>query len=387
MTEQSLLERYRALREQGRLQPDAAQARAASVLDSLARALENYRPKRRWFFGFGGPSPEAAPKGLYLFGDVGRGKSLLMDIFFSVAPVEKKQRIHFNAFMQQIHAGIHEWRNLPPSERSRRPEFVKEAEDDPLAPAAKRISLEATLLCFDEFQVDDVADAMILGRLFEKLFSYGVVIVATSNTPPDRLYEGGLNRQLFLPFIALIKERMNVLELNSPRDYRLERMAGLDLYISPLGPKADAAMDEAWRRLTDTNKGDALALDVLGRKLEVPQAAKGVARFSFDALCGQPLGAADYLALARTFHTLLIDRIPRMTAEDRDEARRFTLLIDTLYDERVKLVCSADAPPFELYVEGDLADAFKRAASRLVEMQSADYARQGSDRAPVLSAR
>jgi cell division protein ZapE len=381
---QSILEVYRSLRESGRLQPDAAQARAAAAFDGLARALADYHPGQKNFFGFGFGSPaEDAPKGLYLHGAVGRGKSLLMDIFFGVAPAEKKRRVHFNAFMQETHARIHEWRNLSKSERNRRAEHVAEAHDDPIAPVAKRIFLEATLLCFDEFQVEDVADAMILGRLFEKLFQFGVVIVATSNTPPDRLYEGGLNRQLFLPFIALIKERMNVLELTGARDYRLERMAGLNLYMTPLGPKADAAMDEAWRLLTETPRGDQLALNVLGRKLIVPQAAKAVARFSFDQLCGQPLGTADYLALARTFHTLMIDRVPRMGPELYNEARRFTLLIDTLYDERVKLICSAAVPPFELYAEGEGSDSFTRAASRLTEMQSEDYAREGPQRAPA----
>jgi cell division protein ZapE len=383
--QQSILEVYRRLRESGRLQPDAAQARAAAVFDSLARALLQYRPRKRRLFGFS-RAAASPPKGLYLHGPVGRGKSLLMDIFFASAPVEKKRRVHFNAFMQETHARIHEWRKLAPRDRSRRPEFVSDAHDDPIAPVAKRISLEATLLCFDEFQVEDVADAMILGRLFEKLFQYGVVVVATSNTEPDQLYEGGLNRALFLPFIALMKAHMTVLELDGPQDYRLERMAGLNLYITPLGPKADAAMDEAWRLLTDTERGDQISLNVLGRKLTVPQAAKGVARFSFDALCRQPLGASDYLALARTFHTLLIDRIPRMGAEQYNEARRFTLLIDTLYDERVKLVCSAAVPPFELFVEGENADSFQRAASRLSEMQSADYARGSDLRATAASA-
>jgi cell division protein ZapE len=371
----SLLERYRMLRETGRLQPDAAQARAAAILDTLGRALAEYRPERRGFFRFGRHTPEA-PKGLYLYGAVGRGKSLLMDIFFASAVVMRKRRVHFNAFMLEVHERIHQWRALSHGERRRRPEFVGDAGEDPIAPVAKWISQQAMLLCFDEFQVTDIADAMILGRLFEKLFLYGVVIVATSNTEPDKLYEGGLNRALFLPFIALMKERLNLLELDSPHDYRLERMAGRELYITPLGPKADAAMDEAWLRLTDTKKGHSIALKVMGRTLVVPESAKGVARFSFDHLCGQVLGTADYLALARTFHTLFIDRIPKLSPEQRNEARRFTLLVDSLYDEKVKLVCSAAALPFDLYIEGDNADSFKRAASRLTEMQSARYAPQ-----------
>jgi cell division protein ZapE len=317
------------------------------------------------------------PKGLYIHGDVGRGKSALMDMFFESAPTARRRRVHFNQFMTETHQRIHEWRNLSPEERSRRPEFVREAEDDPIAPVAKRILSEAALLCLDEFQVNDVADAMILGRLFEKLLTSGVIIVLTSNTAPDDLYENGLNRQLFLPFIALIKDRLDMVELNGPRDYRLERMSGVSVYNTPLGAEADAAMDAAWRRLTDTAKSESLTLEVLERKIHVPQAAGGVARFTFDALCGEALGAADYLALAQNFHTLLIDRIPRLGPEQSNEARRFTLLIDTLYDEKVKLVCSAASPPQELYTDGENAQAFRRAASRLMEMQSEDYLRQG----------
>jgi len=298
-------------------------------------------------------------------------------LYFASAPVSRRRRIHFNAFMAETHARIHEWRNLSHAERVRRAEFMREAGDDPIAPVAKRISSESLLLCLDEFQVTDVTDAMILGRLFEKLFAYGAVIVLTSNTEPDRLYEGGLNRPLFLPFIAMIKEHLQTIELNGPRDYRLARMAGLNVYNTPLGPEADANMDAAWRRLTDGEHGAPMTLEVLQRELAVPQAASGVARFSFDELCAEALGAADYLALARHFHTILIDRIPRLGAEQANEARRFTLLIDTLYDEKVKLICSAAAPPQELYSDGETAPAFRRAASRLMEMQSADYLRLG----------
>jgi len=385
---QTPIERYRALLGEGRLQPDAAQARAAEALERLYRALEVYRPLGRRLFGFDlrgtGASP---PKGLYIHGDVGRGKSVLMDMFFAGVTTRRKRRVHFNGFMTEAHQRIHEWRSLSPRERSRRPEFVREAGDDPIAPVAKRIWGEATLLCLDEFQVTDVADAMILGRLFEKLFAWGVVIVLTSNTPPDRLYEGGLNRQLFLPFVALIKERLEMVELNGPRDYRLERMAGLTVYNTPLGGDADHAMDAAWRQLTDGATGGPVILEVMGRKLRVPVAAAGVARFSFDALCGEALGAADYLALARNFHTLLIDRIPLLGPERSNEARRFTLLIDTLYDETIKLVCSAAAPPRALYVTGDNAEAFRRAASRLMEMQSADYLSLGPGARGLIAAK
>jgi cell division protein ZapE len=289
---------------------------------------------------------------------------MLRDLGFEAARVRAKTRVHFNAFMGQTHARIH-------AERQ------KGESDDPIPPVARAIASEATLLCFDEFQVADVADAMILGRLFEQLFSLGVVIVATSNTPPEKLYEGGLNRQLFQPFIALIKERLDVLNLDGAVDYRLQRMAGMKVYLTPLGPDADRAMDEDWRKLTDEDRGTPMELTVLGRELPVPQAARGVARFSFDDLCKAALAAADYLTIAHTFRTVMIDRIPVMGPEMRNEARRFVLLIDTLYDEGVKLICSAAAPPEALYTDGDGAEAFRRTASRLAEMRSADYLSRG----------
>src|SRR5258706_1661175 len=226
--------RYKALLQSGRFQPDAAQARAAQALERLYRELKDYRPGRK-LFSFGASNAASAPKGLYIHGDVGRGKSLLMDLFFESATTAKKRRVHFNAFMVETHARIHEWRGLNAQERAARKEFVKEAGDDPIAPVAKRIFSEANLLCFDEFQVTDVADAMILKRLFERLLAMGTVIVATSNTPPARLYEGGLNRGLFLSFIAMIEERLEVIELNGPRDYRLGRIDWLRLYLQPLG--------------------------------------------------------------------------------------------------------------------------------------------------------
>jgi cell division protein ZapE len=355
----SLIERYRAAVAKGELKPDAAQERAAAKLSMLAKALRGYRPGRSLFFG-----QRKAPRGAYLWGDVGRGKSMLMDLFFAQVATAKKRRVHFNEFMVETHAAIH-------AERQ------KAGHSDPIPPVARAVAERATLLCFDEFQVTDVADAMILGRLFEQLFNHGVVIVATSNTPPDRLYEGGLNRQLFLPFIAQFKERLDVIELAGATDYRLQRMSGLKVYMTPLGPQADAAMDAAWLRLTDVKRGAPAALRVLGRTLTVPQAAKGVARFGFADLCAQPLAGADYLAVAHAFHTVLIDHIHTLCADQRNEARRFVLLIDTLYDEGVKLICSAQAPPDALYPTGDGADSFRRTASRLHEMQSEDYLKRG----------
>jgi cell division protein ZapE len=272
--------------------------------------------------------------------------------------------VHFNAFMTDVHARLHVERG-------------KGDAADPIPAVARALAAEARLLCFDEFQVTDVADAMILGRLFDRLFAEGVTIVATSNTPPDRLYEGGLNRQLFLPFIEEIKQRLEVVELNGPTDYRLQRLSGVKVYMTPLGAEADAAMDAAWRQLTDTIRGKPYSLVVLGRQLPVPQAARGVARFDFRDLCARPLAAADFLAVAQRFHTLLLDHIPLLTPEMRNEARRFILLIDTLYDEGVKLICSAAVPADQLYAEGDGAEAFRRTASRLAEMQSEDYLRKG----------
>lgn len=352
----------------GKITLDAAQEAAAKKLDALARALKSYRMGRKPWFG-----KPRVPRGLYIWGDVGRGKSMLMDLFFDKAPVARKRRVHFNAFMVETHARIHQWRGLDAKQRSKRPEFVREAGDDPIPPVARALAAQATLLCFDEFQVTDVADAMILGRLFEQLFDRGVVIVATSNTAPQKLYQGGLNRQLFLPFIALIEKRLEIVEINGPRDYRQDTIAGVNRYITPLGPQADAAMDAAWNALTNGAVPRPQSLTVLGRTVPVPCAAAGVARFTFDDLCAKPLAAADYLAIAREFPTVLIDRIPVMGPERRNEARRFILLIDTFYDEGVQLVCSAAAPPDKLYTAGDGADAFRRTASRLVEMQSEDY--------------
>ena len=342
----------------GALKPDAAQGAAAAKLQALARALT---PKRLSLFG-----KPAVPKGLYLWGDVGRRKTMLMDMFFEDVSEPKKQRIHFNAFMADIHARIHQLRGQP-------------GINDPIAPVARAIAKEARLLCFDEFQVTDVADAMILGRLFEQFFAANIVIVATSNTPPERLYEGGLNRQLFLPFIAEIKARMEVVALNGPTDYRLQGLKDVAVYLTPLSPTADAAMDAAWVKLAG-GTGKPAALTVLGRTLPVARAGRGAARFTFDELCARPLGAADYLAIARHFHTVFLDRIPVMGEANRNEARRFTLLIDTLYDEGVKLVVSAAAPPDGLYPAGSGADSFRRTASRLVEMQSEAYLAEGHGR-------
>ena len=365
----SITARYRDAVQRGELKADPAQQAAIGRLRSLSDALARYRPGRRFFFS---PAPET-PRGLYLWGDVGRGKSMLMDLFFEEAKVAPKERIHFNAFMVDAHARIH-------SERQ------SGASDDPIPPVARAISEGARLLCFDEFQVTDVADAMILGRLFEQLFARGVVVVATSNVEPHRLYEGGLNRQLFVPFIQLLTSKLEVVALDGPVDYRLHRMGGLKVYLTPVNAATTAQMDRAWFKLTDTRSGSPTVLTVLGRILRIPKAARGVARFSFDEICGRPLAAADYLAIAQNFHTVMIDGIPKLGPTQRNEARRFVVLIDTLYDEGVKLVCSAEAGPDELYPEGDGADLFRRTASRLIEMQSDDYLRRGHGVRTLLAA-
>lgn len=354
-----LMGRYRSALTSGALKSDATQRAAVEKLSVLARLLARYRPGGLSFF-----RKKQFPRGLYIWGDVGRGKSMLMDLFFEEATIAPKRRVHFNAFMADVHTRLHA-------------ERAKAGTSDPIPAVAASLAGEAWLLCFDEFQVTDVADAMILGRLFEHLLDLGTVIVATSNVAPDDLYEGGLNRQLFLPFIALIKQRLDVVELNGPTDYRLHRLCGHPVYLTPLSSETDVAMDAAWRRLTDCAHGEPARLTVFGRSLLVPQAARGVARFSFADLCEAPLAAADYLEIARNFHTVLVDHIPVLSATERNAARRFVLLIDTLYDQNVKLIASAEAPPAMLYTDGDGAEAFRRTASRLAEVQSEEYLKRG----------
>ncbi|MBL8538344.1 MAG: AFG1 family ATPase [Hyphomonadaceae bacterium] len=339
----------------GDLVADADQARAAERLEALARALEQWKPGG--LFGKGAPSP----RGLYLWGPVGRGKSLLMDLFFQAAPVKRKRRVHFHEFMLTTHA------------RLRAARAGGAGQDQLIAQAAAQVAKEAQLLCFDEVQVTDIADAMILGRLFERLFAENVVIVATSNRPPDDLYKNGLNRQLFLPFIALIKQKLDTVELAGPRDYRLERLMAAPVYYAPLGPAADESMERAWTRLTFGAHPQAMMLDVGGRALRVEREAAGVARFSFEELCARPLGAADYLEIAERFHTVLLENIPKLSPSMREEAARFRTLVDALYEAKVKLVASADAEPHALYPAGDQSFEFERTASRLMEMRSENY--------------
>jgi cell division protein ZapE len=356
---------YRAKRAAGELKPDPAQELAAEKLQSLHHALRHYRPQASggWKARLGlARRSEEPPQGLYLFGGVGRGKSMLMDLFAETAPVARKRRVHFHAFMAEVQERLKAWRAETRGRKA-----------DPLPELAAKLAEESWLLCFDEFHIADVADAMILSRLFEALFERGVVVVATSNYPPDRLYEGGLKREHVLPFIALMKRRLDVLELDAGTDYRLARLSDLTTYQCPLGPAARRALDDAFQRLTEGAQVGATRLTVKGRNVPVPQAARGVARFGFDQLCATALGSQDYLAVATHFHTVVLDNVPRMTQDQRNEARRFMMLVDALYEHRCNLVVSADAPPERLYSGHDGGFEFQRTVSRLREMQARDY--------------
>lgn len=354
----SPLAAYRAAVEAGQLKSDPAQAESVARLDALAHQLADYASGRsRGFLGFARKKP--VPRGLYIWGPVGRGKSMLMDLFFEHAVLEPKRRVHFHAFMQETHAAIREMRAAEPG--------------DPIPKIAKRIAREARLLCFDEFQVTDIADAMLLGRLFETLFEENVVIVSTSNRPPDDLYKDGINRQLFLPFIALLKEKLDIHRLAGPVDYRLDRIKGLPVYLTPIDDAARAALDQAWDHLTDHAPGEPLDVSVVGRTLTLPRFAHGVARASFADLCSQPLGPPDFLAIAQTVETLILDAIPILTPARRNEAKRLVTLIDALYEAKRRFICSAEAPPEQLYQTGDGSFEFERTVSRLMEMQSASY--------------
>ena len=357
---------YRALVHGGTWQRDPAQELTAEMLQVLSNRLIHYAPSKRrsWAERLGFKQQVDVRQGIYIYGAVGRGKSALMDLFFDGAPIERKRRVHFHAFMLDVHARIH-------VQRQRIIEGTAKA--DPIPPVAAEIAEGAVLLCFDEFQVHDPADAMILSRLFSEMFECGAVVVATSNRAPDDLYQVGLNRELFLPFIDLLKTQVDVLALDSAQDYRLARLKTMPVYFSPLGSDTETKLDNAFTNLTNGTAASPQTLEVQGRTIIVPAAAAGIARFTFDELCRQPLGAADYIEIARQFYTLILSGIPVMETKHRNEAKRFINLIDVLYEHGVNLICSAEGSPEELYVEGHGAFEFARATSRLMEMQSEKY--------------
>ncbi|HEY4982927.1 MAG TPA: cell division protein ZapE [Pseudolabrys sp.] len=363
--------RYAALIAAGKIEADPGQAVLAKHLAQLERRLDRYRLAQKssslgWLFGKR-EKAGALLKGLYVHGEVGRGKTMLMDLFFDTSSVMRKRCVHFHEFMADMHERVHTYRLEIKNGDA--------AEHDPIQRAATAIAEEAWLLCFDEFHVTDIADAMILGRLFTRLFELGVVVVATSNLAPNELYKDGLNRELFLPFIAQLARHSDVVRLDARVDFRLEKLTGVPTWYVPPDAQADAALDDAWRRLAGQHGGAAHELVVKGHIVRVPKAAMGVAQFSFEDLCAQPLAAADYLKIAHEFHTIILDRIPVMDFSRRNEAKRFIILIDTLYDHAVKLLASAQAQPDELYrgTEGYEAQEFKRTASRLIEMRSQTY--------------
>jgi cell division protein ZapE len=360
-TDATISARYAALLASGVIERDRAQREVVDHLAELENQLARYRPNagsllRRLI-------ARTSPRGLYLYGEVGRGKTMIMDLFFAGAPVEKKRRVHFHEFMAEVHDHI----------AAARAAMKDGSAGDALAAVAREIAEEAWLLCFDEFHVSDIADAMILARLFERLFEHGVVVVATSNLAPDRLYENGLNRALFLPFIGMLEERLDVMRLDARTDYRLEKLDGVALWHVPADSHARAAIDAAWLRIA--GRGGPAEIKLKGRSIQVPRAGGGAARFLFADLCEAPLGSADFVRLARTFHTVVVEDIPAIGAERLNEAKRFILLIDTFYDNAVKLVASAAVAPERLYLGTDGFEAleFRRVISRLVEMQTAAY--------------
>ena len=360
---------YESRVAQGALERDSNQVAALAAFERLAGELKDYRLPAKsgalgWLFT---KKPGAAPKGLYVHGQVGRGKTMLMDLFFETASVEKKRRAHFHAFMADVHKRVHAWRQAHKAGQ------VKG--DDPIQPVANALADEATLLCFDEFAVNDIADAMILGRLFEAMFSRGVVVVATSNVAPIDLYKDGLNRALFLPFVAQLQERMAVLRLDSRTDFRMEKLGAAQVYIVPPDERAKAELDRIFTAMTGAPKGAPQTLDVMGRTLAVPQAAHGVARFSFAQLCEATLGPNDYLEIALTYRTVICDGVKKMEIGQRNAAKRFITLIDALYDCNARFICSAQAPADQLYHadQGREAFEFERTVSRLIEMRSDEY--------------
>jgi cell division protein ZapE len=349
---------YTRLAGEDRIIPDPAQEAVLPEFERIRVALEAQPPKQGGLRGLFAKAAEG-PKGLYLWGGVGSGKSMLMDLFFAAVDIEEKRRVHFHAFMQEIQTALHEAR--------------KTGVDDAILPVAKAVSDDLRLLCFDEMQITDIADAMIVGRLFQKLFEAGVVIVTTSNRVPDDLYKDGLNRQLFLPFIALLKESMKVWELTSPTDYRQNRLGGAKVYFHPVDAAARDEVSDIWRNLTGGG-GAPLKLTIKGRSVELPVFRNGAGRATFWDLCAKPLGPADYLAIAEAVRVLIVEDVPLLSSENYNEAKRVVTLIDALYEAKVRLIMTAADEPERLYLEGAGSFEFERTASRLREMQSEDWA-------------
>ncbi len=343
----------------GEMRADPAQLAVADRLEALRDWLEANANRRMGLFAGLFARPVQPPPGLYLWGGVGRGKSMLMDLFAEHTAITAKRRVHFHAFMQEAHRAMHAAR--------------QRAAPDTLAPFAEEIVAQVRLLAFDEMQINDITDAMIVGRLFEKLLAGGVVIVATSNRPPEDLYKNGLNRALFLPFIAMLRDRLEVVELVSPHDYRQHRLTGAQVYFHP-ARSAKGQIEAIWHDLTGGAPGAVLALQVNGRQVELSRVASGVARASFWELCAKPLGPADFLAIAGAVRVLILEDIPQLSSANYNEAKRFVTLIDALYEARVRLICSAADEPERLYIEGEGSFEFARTASRLREMQGADWA-------------
>lgn len=354
----TLTDLYEARVAAGQLRADPAQHAVLPLLESLRSWLEANANRRIGLFAGLFAKPVTPPPGVYLWGGVGRGKSMVMDLFVEHTAITQKRRVHFHAFMQEIHKGMHEAR--------------KRGVDDALAPVAEAVARDIRLLAFDEMQINDITDAMIVGRLFEKLMAAGVVIVTTSNRAPEELYKNGLNRQLFLPFIALLRERLQVVELESPNDYRQHRLAGAQVYFHPAG-KVRGEIQSIWEDLTGGAPGAPLVLPVNGRTIDLPCFANGVGRATFWDLCSRPLGPGDYLAIAQAVRVLILEDIPQLSASNYNEAKRFVTLIDALYEAKVRLICSAADVPERLYMEGTGAFEFERTASRLREMQDAEW--------------
>ncbi len=353
----SLIDIYNAKVAEGSLRPDAAQLAILPMMEELRLWLEAH-PTRKTGLGGLFIRPAPPPRGLYLWGGVGRGKSMLMDLFTASVDIQAKRRVHFHAFMQEVHHAMFAAR--------------KAGTDDALAPVAATLAQDLRLLAFDEMQITDITDAMVVGRLFQMLMETGVVIVATSNRPPEDLYKDGLNRALFLPFIAFLRDRMMVQELTSPTDYRQDRLAGAQVYFYP-ARTARTQIEAIWRDLTGGSTGLPLSLAVNGRKVTLPLFANGVARATFWDLCAQPLGPADFLAIAGAVRVLIVEDIPQLSSTNYNEAKRFVILIDALYEARVRLIASAADVPERLYLEGTGSFEFERTASRMREMQAAGW--------------